>query len=143
MDFFFDNMLPQKLARMLSEFDRSHNVEHLRDGGFAANTPDAEWLGVLAKRKPVPFVVTVDQRMLRNPAEAAVLSTYPVSCFFFASAWSQQKWETDLAWKAVKVWPMIVSAAERARVRTFFEVPISGKKVDVIPPTRLQLRQRP
>ncbi|MBL8885777.1 MAG: hypothetical protein JNK16_03880 [Phycisphaerales bacterium] len=115
------------LARMLAHYDREHTVV-FHDDKFEKTTPDTEWLPAVASWDPVPAIISGDGRILRNPSELQVLRGLPLTFFLFADAWAGLPWR-ERAWKAVKVWPEIVSAADTRRP-TIFRIPISAIKVD-------------
>ena len=129
MDFFVDRNLPEKLARMLGQYDRNHNVFHL-DDRFDKTTPDTEWLLGIAEWDPIPIVISGDGRILKNPAELQVLSDLPITFFLFAPAWANMAWP-EQAWKTIKVWPEIVKNAQTTKP-TIYQVPIGATKVDRI-----------
>lgn len=127
MLFLFDRNLPEKLARMLGQYDRQHDVSWL-DDKFPQSTPDVDWLTGAAAWPSPPVIVSGDGRILTNEAEAQVLGGLPLTFFHFVPAWLHLPWE-EMAWKSVRVWPEIVRNAQPLRP-TVFEVPVSGLKVD-------------
>ncbi|GDX99016.1 hypothetical protein LBMAG48_14200 [Phycisphaerae bacterium] len=133
MDFFIDRNVPEKLARMLGHYDRAHNVVY-HDDLFEKTTPDTEWLEAIAKRAPVPVVVSGDGRILRNQAELQVLRGLPITFFLFAGGWFDLKWE-EFAWKAIKVWPEVVKAASPPRP-SVYKIPVTASKVEFEAHTR-------
>lgn len=127
MDFFIDRNVPEKLARMLSHYDRAHPVIY-HDDRFDRSTRDIDWLSAIAGWSPVPAVVSGDGRMLRNPAELQVLAALPLTFFLFANAWNDLKWH-DRAWKSVKVWQHLIDVAQTSRP-SIFKIPVSATRVD-------------
>lgn len=112
---------------MLGNYDLTHTVIYL-DDRFEKTTPDTDWLKAIATWDPVPVVVSGDGRILRNPAELQVLRGLSMTVFLFAGGWFDLKW-SEFAWKAIKVWPEIVSAAATARP-SIYRVPVSATKVE-------------
>ncbi|MBX9738211.1 MAG: hypothetical protein K2X32_14925 [Phycisphaerales bacterium] len=133
MQFFIDRNVPEKLARMLGHYDRAHTIVY-HDDLFERTTPDTQWLTMIARRDPVPVVVSGDGRILRNPAELQVLRGLPITFFLFAEGWLHLKWR-EHAWKAVKIWPEVVSAANPP-YPTVFRVPVTANKVEFVAHTR-------
>lgn len=130
MRFFIDRNIPVALARMLNHYDRQHTVTYL-DEEFEKTTPDAEWLAEVAGwGDRIPVVVSGDGRILRNPAELQVLRGLPLTFFHFAPGWTNLPWP-EQAWKAVKVWPLIVAKASPKRP-SMFRVPVSGTKIEFV-----------
>lgn len=133
MHFFIDRNVPVALARMLGHYDRQHSIIYL-DDRFGKTTPDSEWLSAIADWDPIPVVVSGDGRILKNPAELQVLRGLPLTFFHFAEGWAQMPWK-ERAWKAIRVWPEVVSAASPRRP-SIFRVPVSTVKVEFIRLTR-------
>jgi len=133
MEFFIDRNVPERLARLLDVFDRENSIVY-HDDWFEPATADAEWLSALGSRDPRPSVVTGDGRILRNPAEGEALRRVGLTFFVFSRGWSGLRWE-DRAWKTIKVWPLVVEAAEKARVSSIFEIPIGATKVERVSAT--------
>lgn len=129
MRFFCDRNIPPQLARMLDCYDRKHSVVH-HDEWFEKTTPDTEWLSDIASRDPIPVVVSGDGRILRNEAELEVLKGLNLTFFVLASGWTNIPWR-EQAWKAVKIWPEIVSNASPRRP-TIFRVPVRAEKIELL-----------
>ena len=83
MHFFIDRNVPERLARMLGNYDRAHTVIY-HDDRFEKTTPDIQWLKEIVTWDPVPVVVSGDGRILQNPAELQVLRGLPLTFFLFA-----------------------------------------------------------
>jgi hypothetical protein len=133
MHFFIDRNVPQRLARMLGNYDLAHTVIY-HDDRFEKTTPDTEWLEAIARWDPVPVIVSGDGRILRNPAELQVLRGLPLTFFLFVDAWLHMPWR-DHAWKAIKVCPEIVSNATPVRP-SVYRIPVSANKVEFEASTR-------
>jgi hypothetical protein len=131
--FFFDCCVPEPLVRMLDQYDRENQVIFLGDR-FRKDTPDEKWLEQVAQWAPVPVVVSGDSRILRNPAQAQVLSNLPLTIFFFAESWPRLPWR-EWAWKGVKIWPQILDNSS-PRSPSIFRIPISANKVELYSETR-------
>ncbi|GIK19268.1 MAG: hypothetical protein DYG93_05935 [Leptolyngbya sp. PLA2] len=127
MHFFIDRNVPEQLARMLGYYDRNHTVIY-HDDRFEKTTADTEWLKLIAGWDPVPVVISGDGRILKNPAELQVLRDLPLTFFLFAGAWFNLRW-SEFAWKAIKVWPEVVSAAAPPRP-SIYRIPVSAQKVE-------------
>lgn len=129
--YFFDASLPHPLASMIQAFARDVRTTHLHDH-FCANTPDAEWIRAVASWDPPPVVLTADGRLLRNPAESAVLRESGLTYVVFDEAWARLQWKEN-AWKYVKVWPQIHRESQ-VSVPTVFRVTV-GMRVEKHAPT--------
>jgi len=125
MRFFLDRNVSKQMARLIEVFDRDHEVRHLDTAGFAHDTPDIEWMAMLAEEQPRPVIVSGDGRILRNAAEAQVLARSGLTFFHLAEGWINLPWD-EQAWKIIKVWPSIVKDAQ-PRKPSVFRVTINGK----------------
>ena len=127
MKFLFDNNLPPSLARGIGELSKFDPVVEqvlpLKEK-FAANTPDLEWLGVLAAEGGW-IVVSID-RFKKSTAEREMLRRQGLTVFVLDRQWSKPYW-TQAA-QLVLWWPKIVEVA-RLTSKTALRVPwrFSGK----------------
>lgn len=129
MNFFFDRNVPFRLARMIAGYEYSViSIEHL-DERFEKTTSDIEWIQALTQRPEPWAVISGDGRILRNPAERAVLGASGLTFFLLRSGWVNLP-PHDQACKLLKVWPKIVEAADEAREPSVFEIPVSAPKVE-------------
>lgn len=132
MRFFFDRCCPPRLAAIIDTFDESHTVRHFSDDNrFVHDTPDIEWLRVLAADTPKWIVVSMDGRILRSPIERQALAECGLKFFLLGSGWMKMTMH-DKAWKLLKTWPNIVAEAATSR-NLLFEVSAgSSLKVEVL-----------
>lgn len=112
---------------MVTIFDRDHEIEH-HDHQFDSTTADTIWLQEISRREIRPVVVSGDLRILRNRAEAQVLSDADLTFFVLEPGWTKLSWN-DQAWKFLKVWPLI-TAKSNPRRPSIFRVPMSTNKID-------------
>ncbi len=120
MKFFVDNNLSTKLASGMKEF--GENVEHLQDH-FSSDAPDTEWLEYIGSNEF--FLITRDDRILKNPAELSALRSGRVGAFFLGG---KNRSRCELIQQLVRNWPKIKETAA-ANTRPFaFRVPPSGTK---------------
>jgi PIN like domain len=117
MNFFFDNMMSPKLARMLQIFvDRDHRVSHIHeDERFDGSTEDERWVSELAKDEEGWSVISGDLRMLANPTIVAQLSAYSA----LKSGSSRKPWSTGIERKI---------ASSRSWSSVCWRVPLSSIK---------------
>jgi hypothetical protein len=108
---------------MVDAYEAEHTaVAHDRDGRFHERTPDTEWLSVLAADDPPWIVLSGDGRILTRKAERQVLREANLTFFCMSRQWAKMK-IPEYAWKFIKVWPDIVSAAKASvTVPKIFEV---------------------
>lgn len=131
MNFFFDRNVPFRLARMIAGYESTPiSVEH-HDEQFGKATTDIQWIQAIAQRSEQWAVVSGDGRILRNPAERAVLAESGLTFFLLRSGWVNLPVH-DQACKLLKVWPKITEAADGAREPSVFEVPVSAPKVEFL-----------
>jgi hypothetical protein len=88
-----------------------------------------DWLTEAARWPEPTAIVSGDGRILSNEAEAQVLAALPLTFFHFVPAWLGIPW-SEMAWKAVRIWPEIVRNAQ-PRKPTIYRVPVSALKLDV------------
>jgi len=121
LKFLFDNNLPPSLARgigELSKFDPAvEQVIPLRDK-FAVNTPDPEWLSVLATEGGW-IVVSID-RFKKSKAEREMLRRHGLTVFVLDPQWSKPYWVQ--AHNLVQWWPKIIDVAKLTS-KTALQVP--------------------
>ena len=87
MNFFFDNMMSPKLAKMVEVFtDREHRVRHIReDARFGHTTEDEIWISGLASDTDRWSIISGDLRMLSNSTIVAGF----IGRNSFSSAWTK------------------------------------------------------
>ncbi len=111
MKFLFDNNLPPSLARgigELSKFDPAVELVIPLKDKFPPNTPDTEWLSVLAAEGGW-IVVSID-RFKKSKAEREMLRRQGLTVFVLDSQWSKPYW-TQAA-TLVQWWPKIIEVAK-------------------------------
>lgn len=125
MIFFADENISDRLAEMLDIFDRKNQVRAHKNY-FEKGTPDIDWLREVASWDEKPILLCGDGRILKNKAERQVLKECDLMFVYLASGWMRLAWE-EMAWKAIKAWPVIVKNVEHVLQPTLFEVSINGK----------------
>ena len=129
MNFFFDNNLPQRLAKSLNELvsPDGHYVSHLRDK-YPADTSDVDWLTSLAEEDDGPWIIiSGDMRISRTKAERRAWLDSGHIIFFLSKGWTNIEPYTQLS-KLIKMFPKILNMAERANPGDGFIVPPSANK---------------
>lgn len=122
MKLLLDNNLPPALARALHEltireWENRHQVTHLRER-FAANTPDTEWIAMLAQEGG--WVVITHDR-LNKGLEREALKRAGLKVFFLDRGWKDHNfWEK--ATQLVRWWPRIIEQAEGISGGAAFQV---------------------
>lgn len=108
---------------MVDAFDGEHSARaHDHDGRFNERTPDTEWMSALGKDDPPWIVVSADGCILTKKAERQVLREANLTFFCMSRQWGKMK-IPEYAWKFIKVWPDIVSAAKTSvTIPRIFEV---------------------
>lgn len=132
MNFFFDNNVSLYIVRALgclSEKDK-HYVTYLRNE-FAPNTDDVIWMSKL-KKEGNWIIISGDTRIKRNPHEREAWLESGLTTFFLAKGWMNIPFWIQ-AQKLVRWWPLIVEQSQRVQSGNFFEVPVNGNKMAVIP----------
>jgi hypothetical protein len=122
--FFFDGCAPKRLAyatrvlegRVGVEIVYKHDHPKLR-----RNTPDAEWIGILAAERGW-VVVSFDPDILRKVHERAAWDQAGLSGFFFDGGWGNLKIDETAA-RFYRRWPDIKATASAVREGTTFIVP--------------------
>jgi hypothetical protein len=133
MRFFFDRNMSKVLARLIDVFDRSNTIQALDDDGrFAKNTPDVEWIRILAadgsEDAPAWVIISFDGRILKSKAELSALREAKLTFFCLSNQWMSMKFE-EQAWRLVKVWPDIVENAKSTRPQIFEVSGSAGMKI--------------
>ncbi|HVU23753.1 MAG TPA: hypothetical protein VHE13_06480 [Opitutus sp.] len=125
MRLFFDNNLSPKLARSLDVLVQpEHRVVHLKER-FAANTPDAVWMRALASESDW-VIVSGDLQIRQNAHEIKAWQEAGHTTFFLKKGWiALARW--DQVWKFAKVFPELLTTAERARKGSAFFITPNGK----------------
>jgi hypothetical protein len=121
--YFFDNTFPKRLARAidkLSDFDVTHKTAM-----FAPDTADVDWITALARTLPWA-VVTLDNRMQRNPLEREALQQAKLTVFFCKKGWKDQRFWVQAQYM-VKWWPTFEGLAKTNALGTWFSVPLIGR----------------
>lgn len=133
MIFFADENIPIDAVRILSIFERKHEVRALEDY-FEKGTKDIEWMrGIAAWDSPV--VLCGDGRIIRNKVERQVLKECNLMFVHLSSGWPNLDWPI-YCWKIIKVWPEIVTNVEQASKPMIFEVKPASLKIQSYGPTR-------
>jgi hypothetical protein len=122
--FFFDRCCPRRLARVITAFEETHTVRHYDDDSrFERDTPDVDWIRVLAADPPW-VIVSMDRHMLTRPRERAALRESKLKFFLLGKGWMNMSPHSQ-AWRLLKTWPSIVEAAFNVRADVF-EVSAGG-----------------
>jgi len=123
--FFFDNNLSPKLAPGLNELVApEHRVVHLKEK-FLADTSDVDWMHSLAKEANW-VIVSGDLQVRKNPHEIRAWEEAGHTTFFLKKGWIDLPF-WDQAWKFAKVFPTLISTAERAKKGSAFYLTPNGK----------------
>lgn len=120
MRFFFDRCCPIRLARVICAFEDKYPVRHFdEDSRFVKDTPDVDWIRVLAGDQPPEWVIiSMDVMITKNPHELTCLKQSGLRFFLLGRGWMKMSID-ELVWKLVKAWPSIRSEAETSRMRLF------------------------
>ena len=98
---------------------------HLRER-FAKDTPDVEWINVLAVEGD--WCIVTGDRLKKNPLEREALRRSGLTAFFLTKGWANLK-EWDKAWHLVRWWSRIMDQPGLVEGGAAFDVPVrfSGK----------------
>lgn len=96
-------------------------VEHLRDR-FPADATDAEWIGTLGQEGRW-IVLSADLRILRSPHNIEAWQRADLIGFFLDRGWLRLKF-WDQAWRLIRRWSDIESAANLVAPGSSFLVPV-------------------
>jgi hypothetical protein len=125
VNFFFDNNLAPKLARIMSAaIEPEHKVVHLK-ARFPANAEDETWMRALANEKDW-IIVTADVCIRRNPHEVRAWREAGHTIFFLKPGWTHLTFWEQMN-KFSKCFPEIIWCAERAERGSCFLVAVNGK----------------
>lgn len=132
MKFFFDNNISHFIVGALNCLSEKegHVVVALRDK-FKQNVDDKTWIKSL-KDEGDWIIISGDTRIKKNPHERAAWLESGLTTFFLSKGWMNISFWVQ-AQKLVKWWPEIIAQARRIETGNFFEVPINGNKMKVIP----------
>lgn len=111
MNFFADANIPLRLVQILRIFDDRNTFEALVES-FDPATPDEKWIAAIAERDPKPVVLGGDGRILKKPAQKAVLAEADLMYVYLAQGWTNLAWQ-EMAWKFLRVWPSVTSELNR------------------------------
>jgi PIN like domain len=119
LKFLIDNNLSPYLAMALAALCEPESVlvRHLRDK-FNSETPDIEWIGVLATEGD--WAIVSQDRLTRKSPERDALRRSGLTAFILARGWTDLR-EWDKAWH-LRWWPRIMASANL--VSGAFEVPV-------------------
>ncbi|MEI8379344.1 MAG: hypothetical protein WCJ09_04390 [Planctomycetota bacterium] len=92
------------------ETGKHHLSHHDQDSRFTQNTPDTEWIETLARDAEKPIVVSGDGRILKRPYEVKALRESGLTYFILVDHWADLQIH-EMAWKFLKVWPVILKEA--------------------------------
>jgi len=88
MRFFFDRCCPQRLAAIIDAYEDTHSIRHFSDDNrFVQDTPDVDWISVLAADDPAWMVVSMDAHILKKPIERKALEESGLKFFLLGSGW--------------------------------------------------------
>jgi PIN like domain len=131
MRFFFDRNMSIRIARMVHAYESDHTVRHHdEDARFHPRTTDEEWITALGKDEPPWVVLSGDGRILTNKVMRARVQQAGLIFFYMASPWMKMKIH-EYAWKFMRIWPVIVDAAQHSK-GPLFEV-AGGRALTVRP----------
>lgn len=125
MKLLLDNNLPPVMARAVHTLvaGDGYIAAALRDR-FPANSPDIDWLAALGEDGGWS-VLTLDQMIMRRPAERLALHRSGVTAYFLAPAWAKlstlEKTARFLLW-----WPKLCQAATLVGPGGLFELPVNA-----------------
>lgn len=125
------------MVRMIAIFAEQyggHTVE-FHDDSFKVDATDEYWIGELGRRPDKWVALSADNRIIRNRAERAALREAGLNFFVFVPRWFTLP-PNLMAAQLLKVWPVILSAAERAREPHVWEIPVSSLKLLDLGPTQ-------
>jgi hypothetical protein len=116
MNFFFDNMMSPKLARMIQIFtEGEHRITHIRhDPWFHRSIDDQVWVSEIAKDANPWSVISGDLGMIQNPTILAAFKNSNLIFFCMDDNWCSGNTDHSQVWKFFRIWPDIV-AHEEAR----------------------------
>jgi len=142
MNFFFDNMMSPKLARMVEVFsDREHRVSHiLEDARFGRATYDTTWVNALANDPDGWSIISGDLRMLSNSTIVAEFHKSQLIFFCMDENWCSGNTDHSQVWKFFRIWPEIVAYARGGRP-AFYQINTIRDKPS-IDPMRFSSRAR-
>jgi hypothetical protein len=142
MNFFFDNMMSPKLAKMIQVLcDGEHCVCHVRDDPkFGPRTEDRIWVTALAGDSEPWCVISGDLRMLGNSTIIAEFHQSQLVFFCMDHRWCSGNTNHSQVWKFFRVWPDIVAFA-RGNRPAFYQVN-TIKDRPTVDPLRLTARAR-
>ena len=121
MKFLLDNNLPPALAQALNALSakEGHQVFHLRQK-FRANTPDRDWIQVLAQETDC---AVISQDLFRKgQLEKQAFRECGLPIFCLSKHWSKETY-WHKAWKLVQWWPLIIQQAKLIKGGAAFQVP--------------------
>jgi hypothetical protein len=146
VNFFFDRNFPLPLAKMIAIYAAhygEHGVEHHDHSvhGFQPDTPDVEWIRVLADQDPRPVVISGDLGILKRAAELEALREAELSFFVLAGRFLQRS-PHEATVQFLRVWPRMVEEAAKARRPQIWEVPVSSLQLKLLGETGSFARRR-
>lgn len=118
---FADENIPPKLVELIRVFDRHGNTIEAHKDHFAPGTPDEDWLLRIGGWHPQPAILSGDARILRNPAQLAVIQQIRLHVVIFTNNFINLEWDKQ-APKMLEIWTSLVSEIQAARVPTVFKV---------------------
>lgn len=132
MILFADRNIPPKFVSVIQLLDAqissSHKIEvRMHKDFFTPTAPDVEWLRAVAQWNPKPCVLCYDGRILRNPAEKAVLQECDLTFVYF-KAWADLPFNSQVS-KIADVWPGLIKKLNKTSRPTVYEV--AKKNLDI------------
>ncbi|MBU2518070.1 MAG: DUF5615 family PIN-like protein [Proteobacteria bacterium] len=121
MTFFFDNNMSPKMAEGMKAF--GEDIVYLKEL-FSDGTEDVVWLEYIGDNGI--YLITRDDRILRNPAEKKAFVEHNVGGFFVGG---QQLTRCDLIRNIVRNWHHIKSFAQKNHKPFAAKIPRSGSKI--------------
>jgi hypothetical protein len=144
VNFFFDNMMSPKLARMIAVlYEGVHRISHMReDPRFSQNSPDDVWIPTLANDDVPWSVISGDINMLRNPTIIASLHQSNIVFFCMDDNWCSRNNNNAEAWKLLKLWPEIETRAQGVSP-AFYEIQTGERpRIDELKASKRARRRR-
>jgi hypothetical protein len=126
MRIFIDRNISLYIAEMLAIYCRGdrgdHEIRHLdNDERFNIDTPDVDWLRILAQDVPTWIVISADCAILNNEAERKALEESGLTFIGFAKQWLRLRFE-DQVWMLMRAWPDILRTLASLDSQTIFKV---------------------
>ena len=139
MNFFFDANISERISNMLAAYcEDKHAIIHIRqhedfshnNTDFGNNTPDVEYIDKLRQSNKHWNIISGDSGIIDTPHERAALLASGLTFFCLDHNWSKAR-VSEQAWKIVKIWSEIETAA-KTQGQALYRVHM-GKRMRVEP----------